>query len=298
MRRLMLGMVAGLALVFAAAASTAPTATVNVVITKTGFTPKTVTINQNDAVTWRNADKVDHQVVANGGQFASPIIGPGKTYTRTFGQGGTFHYHDALHPRLTGIVTVRGAPPQISLVSSAAVVKFGTPVTLSGAISSKRAGQTVTLVQLPYGQTTKEVIATLQTTTGGAFSFSVTPQIYTQYQAQWPGRSESSVFVSVAPTIKMPAPSRSGFFHFYVIGPDVTTFAGHFVYLQRFTLLHQWVNIARLTLGSRSGRLISVSSIRRMVPRGRWSIRVLLPADQAGAGYLESSSGSQPVVRR
>jgi plastocyanin len=298
MRRLMVGVVAGLALVFATTASTAPLATVNVVITKTGFTPKTVTINQNDSVTWRNADAVNHQVVANGGQFASPIIGPGKTYTHAFRQGGTFRYHDALHPKLTGTVTVRGAPPQISLVASVAVVKYGTPVTLSGVVSNKRAGETVTLVQLPYGQTTKQVIATLQTTTGGAFSYTVTPQIYTQYQAQWPGKSESSVFVSVAPTIKMPAPSRTGYFHFYVLGPDVTTFAGHYVYLQRFTLLHQWVNIARLTLGSRSGRLISVNSIRRMIPRGRWSVRVLLPADQAGAGYLESGSGSQPVVRR
>ena len=167
---------------------------------------------------------------------------------------------------------------------------------MTGAVNNKRAGQTVTIVQLPFGQTTKQVIATLQTTTGGAYSYSVTPQVNTTYQAQWPNRSESSVTVQVAPMIKLPAPSRSGYFHFYVKG--ATSYAGHYVFLQRFTLLHQWVNVARLTLGSKSGRLISVGAVRHVIPRGRWSVRVFLPADQAGGGYLESSSGSQPVVRR
>ena len=74
MRRLFLGSAAALALVFAAPASTAPTATATVQITKTGFTPASVTINANDSVTWHNADTVNHQVVANGGQFASPIL--------------------------------------------------------------------------------------------------------------------------------------------------------------------------------------------------------------------------------
>jgi len=58
------------------------------------------------------------------------------------------------------------------------------------------------------------------------------------------------------------------------------------------------VNISRLTLGSRSGRIVSVRAIRHLIPRGRWSIRVFMPQDQVGAGYLETSSGSQPVVRR
>ena len=101
--------------------------------------------------------------------------------------------------------------------------------------------------------------------------------------------------VQVAPTIKLPAPSSAGWYHFYVAPPN---YAGHFVFLQRFTLYHQWVSIAKLTLGTRSGRLISIRTIQHMIPRGRWSIRVLMTADQVGPGYLEASSGSQPVRRR
>jgi plastocyanin len=295
MRRLLLGTAVVLALVFAAPAATAPMATVTVQITRTGFVPKSVTINAGDAVTWKNADTIKHQVVANGGQFASPVLSPGQTYTHAFKGGGTFRYHDALHPSLTGTITVKGPPPQVTLAASSAVVKYGTAIILSGTVSNKKAGETVTLVQLPYGQTTKQVIATLQTTAGGAFSFTVTPQIYTQYQAQWKNLSESSVFVQVAPMIKLSWNARTGYFHFYVLAG--TSFAGKYAYLQRFAL-GQWVNFERVLLGSRSGRLLSVRSVAAHLPRGRSSVRVSFPAVQAGGGYVDAFSGSQPVRRR
>jgi plastocyanin len=295
MRRLSIMAVAAVGLVFAGPATTASTATATVQITKNGFVARSVTITAGDSVTWRNADKAPHQVVANGGQFASPILAAGKTYTHPFARSGTYHYHDGLHPTLRGTVVVKGAPPVVSLAASAPIIKFGTQVTLTGTVNSKRAGESVTLVQLPAGQTTKQVVATLQTTTGGAFSFVVTPQIGTAYQAQWRG-AESSVTVQVQPTIKLPAPSRSGYFHFYVLAGQ--SFAGHFVYLQRFSKLGQWISLSRLTLGSRSGRLMSLQYVRSQVPRGRWSIRILMTADQVGNGYLEAKSGSQPVVRR
>jgi plastocyanin len=293
MRRALILAVTTLALVLAAPASSA---TVTISIKRTGFVPTSITINQDDSVTWTNNDTINHQVVANGGQFASAVLAPGKSFTRAFHSGGTFHYHDALHPGLKGTVIVRGAPPQVSLVASSAVVKFGTTVTLTGTVSNKKAGETVTLVQLPFGQTTKQVVATLQTTTGGTFSFTVTPQLTTTYQAQWPGKSESSVTVQVQPMIKLPFVSKTGFFHFYVTAS--TSFAGRTVFLQRYTLAKTWVNIRALTLGSKSGRLISVRFVRSLVPRGRWSIRVFMPATEMGGGYLDSWSGTQPIVRR
>ena len=291
MRRVIL-IVATLALVLAAPASSATT---TIQIKRTGFVPASVTIDHDDSVTWTNTDTTDHQVVANGGSFASPILKPGKSWTHTFRNGGTFHYHDSLHPGLKGTLVVRGAPDQVTLATSAPVVKFGASVTLTGTISSKRAGETVTLVQLPYGQATKQVVATLQTTTGGAFSFTVSPQVNTTYQAQWKSL-ESSVIVQVQPVIKLPFVSRTGYFHFYVTAGQ--SFAGKTVFLQRFTLARQWVNIRALTLGQMSGRLISVRFVRSLVPRGRWSIRVFMPASEMGGGYLDAWSGTQPVVRK
>jgi plastocyanin len=295
MRRLFLGVTAAVALVFAAPAATAPNATVTVQIKRSGFVARSVTINADDSVTWRNTDTIDHQVVANGGSFASAILGPGKTYTHAFHGGGTFHYHDGLHPNLKGTVVVKGPPPQVTLATSAAIVKYGASVTLSGTVSNKKSGETITLVQLPTGQTTKQVLATLQTAAGGTFSFSVTPQINTTYQAQWKNLSESSVIVQVAPTIKLPFVSRTGYFHFYVTA--ARSFAGKIAYLQRFTLAHQWVSIRQLPLGAKSGRIMSLKFVRASVPRGRWSIRIFFPATEAGDGYLDSASGTQPIVK-
>ena len=292
MRRFIPIAVAGVALVLAAPASTA---TSTVQIKSTGFAPAAVTINQNDSVTWTNTDTKDHQVVANGGSFASAILKPGKTYTHAFRAGGTFRYHDGLHPTLKGTITVRGAPPQVTLATSVPVVKFGTQVTLSGAVSNKRAGETVTLTALPFGQTTKQVIATLQTIANGAFSFNVTPQVNTTYQSQWKG-SESSVAVQVQPLIKLPFVSHSGWFHFYVTAGE--SFAGRSVYLQRFTLLHTWINVRKLQLGQQSGRIMSLKFARSVVPRGRWSVRVYMPASEMPPGYIDAWSGTQPVVKR
>ena len=89
--------------------------------------------------------------------------------------------------------------------------------------------------------------------------------------------------------------SRTGYFHFYVTAG--TSFAGKTVYLQRFTLARQWMNIRALRLGTKSGRLISVRFVRSLIPHGRWSIRVFMPATEMGGGYLDSWSGTQPVVR-
>lgn len=281
-----------LALVLAAPATSATT---TVQIRRAGFVPATVTINQDDSVVWRNRDTIDHQVVANGGQFASPILDPGESYTFTFRNAGTYRYHDGLHPTRRGTITVRGAPPQVAFATSAPAVKYGGQVTLSGTVNNRRAGQTVTIVQLPFGQTTKQVIATLQTAANGVFSFNVTPQVNTLYQAQWRG-AENSVTVQVQPMIKLPRASRTGYFHFFVTASQ--SFAGRFVFLQRFTLARAWVNVSRLQLGQRSGRIVSLRYIRSRIPRGRWSIRVYMPATEMPGGFIDSWSGTQPVVRR
>src|SRR3954463_12326589 len=115
MRRALILAATTLALVLAAPASSA---TVTVSIKRTGFVPKSITINQDDSVTWTNNDTINHQVVANGGQFASAVLAPGKSSTHAFQSGGPFPSHAALPPGFKGSVVPRGPPPQISLVAS------------------------------------------------------------------------------------------------------------------------------------------------------------------------------------
>src|ERR687887_2063276 len=167
MRSFVLIAVGALALVLAGASRPAATATKTVKITATAFSPVNVTIKTGDAIKWSNTDTKAHQVVANNGSFASPSIAAGKSWTHTFNTAGTFRYHDALHPSLTGRVVVTGPPPAVSIGASTPILVFGQSTHISGVISSKRAGETVTIWAQPYGQGSAAQIASLLTSTGG-----------------------------------------------------------------------------------------------------------------------------------
>src|SRR5205809_7752580 len=124
MRKLMLGLfaVAGAALTLAA---TGAAATVTVQIKSTGFSPAAVTVNNGDKVTFKNVDKVDHQVVADNGSFASPILRANQSWTTgSLTTAGTFGFHDALYPKLRGRLTVRGLPPAVTLRLSRPIVAY------------------------------------------------------------------------------------------------------------------------------------------------------------------------------
>ena len=165
MRTAVLAAVAGLALAVTGASQPASTVTKAVSITATAFTPTSRTIATTDSIKWTNKDTKSHQVVANNGSFVSPTIAPGKTYTHTFNTAGTFNYHDALHPSLTGKIIVNGPPPAVTIGAAVPILDYGQSTHISGVVSSKKAGETVTVWAQPYGQVSPVQIATLLTGT-------------------------------------------------------------------------------------------------------------------------------------
>src|ERR671937_514241 len=110
-RMLLTGLAAAVALIVAAPA-TAATKTIS--IFGSGFSPKSVTVTEGDTVVWQNKDNDTHQVLADRGQFVSAILRQGQSYSFTFKAAGTYPYHDELHPRLKGTITVKGAPPTLT----------------------------------------------------------------------------------------------------------------------------------------------------------------------------------------
>lgn len=73
------------------------------------FSPGNVTIAAGGSVTWVNDDDRDHTVTATSGGFDSGTMAPGASWSRTFPAAGTFPYLCAIHPDMTGTVTVLGA---------------------------------------------------------------------------------------------------------------------------------------------------------------------------------------------
>jgi len=264
-------------------------ATIAVKITATGFTPKTVTVDSADTVKWTNADNVNHQLVANNGAFASAIIKPGNAYSFTFKTAGTFHYHDALKPSLTGTITVKGPPPQISVAVSVPIITYGDQTTISGTVSSVKANETVTILAQPYGSSAQQ-IATLMTGTGGAFTYSTQPTMLTTYMAKWKTATSQTVTVQVRPKVTLQRLSATRLFA--KVGAT-TSFANRFMYLQRRSSFGQWVTVQKLRLGPNSGKIFTAPH-----KKGTFTYRVYMTTNQAGTGYLETWSNSVRVRYR
>jgi plastocyanin len=68
-----------------------------------------VTIHVGDAIEWKNMDGVDHTTTSDSGDPASWDSGPlanGTMFTFTFMKAGVYTYHCAIHPFMTGTITV------------------------------------------------------------------------------------------------------------------------------------------------------------------------------------------------
>ena len=153
-----------------------------------------------DSVSWKNADTVEHQVVVN--RTACRLsLQPGQSSSCTFTTSGTFTFTDptATGTGFSGTLTVAQNSRSVSLASSRSTVILGDAVTLSGTVSSKQAGENVTILAQSAGQPASSTQVT--TTSGGAWSLQVQPQANTTYRAQFVGASSTAACcTSVAST--------------------------------------------------------------------------------------------------
>jgi plastocyanin len=285
MKRLLL-IPAALAAVFLIAVA-AGASTQSVQITKNGFTPQTATVSAGDTVTWHNADTADHQVVADDGSFASPILHADASYSHTFTGPGTVKYHDSYARTHTGTITVNGPAPAVTLQSSTSTIVYGGGATVSGKVSAPLANEPVTLTAQPFGKGAQSIDQTT-TSSSGDYQFSVTPTIGTSYQSHWRTADSQTVKIEVAPRVGF---SRSGNLLIAKVTSDLS-YSGHFVWAQRH-FAYGWKSIKRVFLGSNSRAVF-----RMALPRHHTTmLRLVLPSGQAGAGYVAGLSRTVFVHR-
>ena len=84
--------------------------------TNSCFQPAEAEVDVGGEVTWTNGDTAAHTVTSGDikeagpdGMFDSSLLGPGKTFSFTFTELGTFKYFCQVHPWMAGIVTVQEA---------------------------------------------------------------------------------------------------------------------------------------------------------------------------------------------
>ena len=74
------------------------------------YSPKSVSIDVGDTVTWVNNGQAQHSATAEDGSFDTGIFGPGGRRSHTFNQAGSFGYYCLVHGTAqSGTITVAAA---------------------------------------------------------------------------------------------------------------------------------------------------------------------------------------------
>jgi plastocyanin len=106
-RRRLVAITGAIALVLGVGSATALAADQDVAISGFTFSPRSVTVNVGDTVTWTNSDAQAH-TATSGSTWNTGDIAGGDSASITFRTAGTFDYICAIHPTMTGTVVVRG----------------------------------------------------------------------------------------------------------------------------------------------------------------------------------------------
>ena len=84
------------------------TQAMKVTIANSAFKAKELTVAIGTTVQWKNTDAMAHTVTSDDGKtMNSTSLSQNETYEYTFNETGTFPYHCAIHPSMTGTVIVK-----------------------------------------------------------------------------------------------------------------------------------------------------------------------------------------------
>jgi plastocyanin len=274
---------AAVAFAVLAIGSTALAGSAGVKITSTGFDPATVTVQSGDTVNWTNSDNATHRVDVAGGS-CKLTLAAGQSGSCTFPNAGTFAYTDPSATGFAGTVTVAPNTRSVSLAASRNVGIFGDAMTLSGTISSKAAGQHVTVTATPASGPALSYDVT--TGANGNWALQVQPRATTTYKATWDNATSKPVVVNLRPRLTFQKVGR----HQYLV-----------VVLAAHSMAGKQLDIAR-RVGGRyvTFRHATITSIARtsttsvayfvtVVPAGT-HLRAFLPKTQVGSDYLDGHS--------
>ncbi len=178
-----------------------------------------------------------------------------------------------------------------SIAAAAApnVVEFGETLLLSGVVPSGEAGARVTVLARAYGRSGFTRIASVQTTTAGRWRYKARPRIHTTYRVEWQGIPSKVVVADVAPRLDLAVTDGV----VLAKAAAARSFEGKYVVLQLRTPGAHWRAVRKLVLDSRS-----TARTRQALPRGRSDLRIVMPRNQAGPGYVGAVSSTFTFINQ
>lgn len=277
----------------------AAAASQTVTITKTGYNPTSVSILVGDTVVFSNTDTVAHTVTFKQTtgfhcNLTTLLIQPNGSASCTFSSAGRFTFSDPVSKgkNFRGTVTV-GQSPTSSLGVRPGTVVFGNKVTLTGALADKVSGESVQVLALQCGATNATALATVKSTTGGAFTYQAQPLSRTAYSVRAKSSTSSTVSAKVTPRLRLGKVARH---RFTLHISAAVSFAGKFATFQRYrAATKHWVNVKRVLLKADTTGVaptVTTSATFRSGIKAKQRVRVTLGAKQVGSCYLAGRSNT------
>jgi plastocyanin len=281
-------------------ARSAAAATQTVKITHTGYVPAAVSIVTGDSVDFTNSDTVAHTVdfkTTTGMHctVAVPlVVQPAKSASCSFSSTGKFTFSDPASKgkKFRGTVTV-AQPLTSSLTIVPKTVVYGRSLTLAGRLASQQAGQSVEILGLMCGASLSTRLATVTTTTGGAFTYPAQPLKLTGYAVKLKNLTSGSVTAKVRPMLRL---SRVARHQFTITVTAAQSFAGKYATFQRYRPgIKRWRTVRRVLLRANTTgvapTVITSAKFRSRI-RARLQVRVLLGQGQVGSCYVAGRSNT------
>jgi len=194
------------------------------------------------------------------------------------------------------IASVAAAAPPVTMTlsASAPTVPYGSPVTLSGQVSTKKANQPISIEATECGSTKPTKAGNVKTGANGIFSIAVKPTLATSYRATFKNGMSPVVSITVKPVLVLKRVARGSFTVSVTAGQALT---GKYVSFQRYRKLKKrWVQVKRVKLataaaGPTKPTMITSASFKAKLPRGT-RVRVLISKVQAAPCYVTAASKS------
>jgi plastocyanin len=269
-------------------------------ITRSGYSPTSVTIAVGDTVVFTNSDTVAHTVRFNpttgiSCSRAIPLVlQPGQSASCTFSSAGTVNFSDPANKgkSFRGTIVV-GKAPALSLAVAPKVVVYGGKVTLSGTLAGQPAGQSLQVLAQQCGQPASTRIANVTTTTGGAYSYQAQSLKNTVYTVKFKNATSNTGTVKVSPRLRLGkvAPHRYSLRVF-----AAQSFAGKYATFQRYRVaVRRWVTVKRVLLRANATgvapTVITSAKFRSSIKAGL-RVRAVLGQAQVGACYMAGRSNT------
>ena len=285
--------------VLAAAGASAAATTQTVTINSTGYKPTAVSVAVGDTVIFDNKDTVAHTV-----QFkqttgfhcavAVPlVIAAGQSAGCTFTTAGKYNFSDPAHKgnKFRGTVTVGTSLTSGPLTAAPKVVVYGGKSNVAGTLASAQSGQAVQIQGTECGTSTSKLLATVNSTTGGKFTYAATPLKKTAYTAKMKGSTSPATTVGVEPKLQLKKVSRH---HYSLQVLAAESFAGKLATFQRLTATKKWVKVKRVLLkANTTGVAPTVITSAKFGARvNAKHVRVSLGSKQVGLCYAAGHSNS------